>query len=33
VAAIAAIAAEELGWDAAQRDREIAGVNDVYKRA
>lgn len=31
VAKIAAIAAEELGWDSARRDREIATVDEFYR--
>jgi glycerol-3-phosphate dehydrogenase len=30
VSAAARVAAEELGWDADRRDREIAAVDDVY---
>jgi glycerol-3-phosphate dehydrogenase len=33
VAAIAAIAAEELGWDADRRNREIATIDEFYKQA
>jgi glycerol-3-phosphate dehydrogenase len=31
VGAIAAIAAEELGWDAGRRDREVAAVDAFYR--
>jgi hypothetical protein len=30
--AIAAVAADELGWDASRRDREVADVEDFYER-
>jgi glycerol-3-phosphate dehydrogenase len=32
IEAIAAVAADELGWDASRRDREVADVEDFYER-